>query len=77
MAGKVLWEFTDSSMGYSFGAPIVFKTAKYGWVVALTSGYNNSDGYGYLYLVNPANGALLEKIKTPNSSSGLAQPMPS
>jgi type IV pilus assembly protein PilY1 len=49
------------------------KTVKYGWVVALTSGYDNSDGYGYLYLVNPANGALLEKIRTPNPSSGLAQ----
>jgi type IV pilus assembly protein PilY1 len=72
-AGKVLWEFTDSTMGYSFGAPVVAKTAKYGWVVALTSGYNNSDGYGYLYLVNPKTGALLEKIATPSASAGLAQ----
>jgi type IV pilus assembly protein PilY1 len=60
-------------MGYSYGAPLVVKTAKYGWVVALTSGYNNSDGYGYLYLVNPATGALLQKIKTPNPSNGLTQ----
>jgi type IV pilus assembly protein PilY1 len=73
VAGDVLWEFTDSTMGYSFGAPIVVKTAKYGWVVALTSGYDNSDGYGYLYLVNPTNGALLQKIKTPSASSGLTQ----
>jgi type IV pilus assembly protein PilY1 len=72
VAGKVKWEFTDSTMGYSFGAPIVVKTAKYGWVVVLTSGYNNSDGYGYVYLVNPSNGALLEKIVTPISSNGLA-----
>ena len=74
VAGLVSWEFTDSTMGYSFGSPIAIKTAKYGWVVALTSGYNNSDGYGYLYLVNPATGALLEKIKTPSASAGLAQP---
>jgi type IV pilus assembly protein PilY1 len=73
VAGDVLWEFTDSTMGYSYGAPVVVKTAKYGWVVALTSGYDNSDGYGYLYLVNPATGALLQKIKTPSASSGLAQ----
>jgi type IV pilus assembly protein PilY1 len=72
-AGKVLWEFTDSTMGYSFGIPVVVKTAKYGWVVALTSGYNNSDGNGYLYLVNPANGALLQKIQTPSASSGMTQ----
>ena len=73
VASAVAWEFTDSTMGYSFGAPVVVKTVKYGWVVALTSGYDNSDGYGYLYLVNPANGALLEKIRTPSLSSGLAQ----
>jgi type IV pilus assembly protein PilY1 len=73
VAGDVAWEFTDSTMGYSFGAPVVVKTVKYGWVVALTSGYDNSDGYGYLYLVNPSNGSLLEKIRTPNTSSGLTQ----
>jgi type IV pilus assembly protein PilY1 len=73
VAGSVLWEFTDSTMGYSYGTPVVVKTAQYGWVVVLTSGYNNSDGYGYIYLVNPANGTLLQKIKTPSPSSGLAQ----
>ena len=73
VAGDILWEFTDPTMGYSFGTPVVVKTVQYGWVVVLTSGYNNTDGYGYLYLVNPANGALLQKIKTPIPSSGLAQ----
>jgi type IV pilus assembly protein PilY1 len=76
-AADVAWEFTDptdpTSIGYSFGAPIAVKTVKYGWVVALTSGYNNGDGYGYLYLVNPANGTLLERIRTPTLSSGLTQ----
>jgi type IV pilus assembly protein PilY1 len=73
VASKVQWEFTDPAMGYSFGAPIAVKTAKYGWVVALTSGYNNSDGLGYLFLVNPQTGALLEKIATPSAAPGLAQ----
>ena len=73
VAKDVLWEFTDPTMGYSFGTPIVVKTARYGWVVVLTSGYDNTDGYGYLYIVNPTNGALLQKIKTPIPSSGLAQ----
>jgi type IV pilus assembly protein PilY1 len=73
VAGNVLWEFTDSSMGYSFGAPVVVKTAKYGWVAILTSGYDNSDGYGYIYVVNPSNGQLLEKVKTPSTSIGLTQ----
>jgi type IV pilus assembly protein PilY1 len=73
VASNVLWEFTDSTMGYSFGTPVVVKTAQYGWVALFTSGYDNSDGFGYLYVVNPANGALLQKIKTPIASSGLTQ----
>ena len=73
VAGKVLWEFTDSTMGYSYGTPVVVKTAKYGWVAILTSGYNNSDGFGYLYFVNPKTGALLERVRTPSASIGLAQ----
>jgi type IV pilus assembly protein PilY1 len=73
VAGKVLWEFTDSTMGYSFGVPVVVKTVKYGWVAILTSGYDNADGFGYLYIVNPRTGALLEKVKTPSASIGLTQ----
>jgi type IV pilus assembly protein PilY1 len=73
VAGKVLWEFTDSTMGYSFGVPVVVKTVKYGWVAILTSGYNNADGFGYLYFVNPRTGALLERVQTPTPSIGLAQ----
>jgi type IV pilus assembly protein PilY1 len=81
VAADVKWEFpnnsTDSataaSVGYSFGAPIVVKTAQYGWVVAFTSGYNSPSSVGYLYLVNPATGALLQKIATPSASSGLTQ----
>lgn len=76
VAGKVLWEFSDSDMGYTFGEPVVAKTAKYGWVVILTSGYNNADGKGYFLLVNPKTGALLEKVSTgvgsTTSSAGLA-----
>ena len=71
VASKVMWEFpasTDTTtiarMGYSYGAPSVVKTAKYGWVVLFTSGYNNSDGKGYLFIVNPSTGALLETIAT-------------
>lgn len=75
VAGKVLWEFTDTTMGFSFGAPTVVKTKKYGWVVVFTSGYNNTGGagYGYLYFVNPRDGTLLEKVRTTAASDGLAQ----
>ncbi len=64
VAAKVLWEFSDSAMGYTFGDPIVTKVRKYGWVVIFSSGFGNSDGRGYFLIVNPRTGALLEKITT-------------
>ncbi len=73
VANNVLWEFTDSTMGFSYGAPMVVKTKRYGWVVVFTSGYNNANGKGYLYFVNPKTGALLEKVATPTSANGMAQ----
>ncbi len=76
VAGKVLWEFTDSDLGFTYGEPVVTKTRKYGWVVIFTSGYNNVDGRGYFFIVNPRTGALLEKVSTglgtPTASAGLA-----
>jgi type IV pilus assembly protein PilY1 len=76
LAGKVLWEFSDADLGFSYGEPIVTKTRKYGWVVIFVSGYNNTDGQGYFFIVNPRTGALLEKVATglgsPTDSAGLA-----
>jgi len=70
VAGKVMWEFTDPRMGDSYGTPTVVKTKKYGWVVVFTSGYNNADGRGYFFIVNPANGLLLEAVATPSGVNG-------
>jgi len=76
VATKVLWEFpktTDTTtiarMGYSYGAPTFLKTKKYGWVVVFTSGYNNSDGKGYFFFVNPRTGTLLETVATSEGST--------
>ena len=76
VAGKVLWEFPRSSdtvtqarMGFSYGDPSVVKTKKYGWVAIFSSGYNNEDGKGYFFIVNPKTGALLETIETPEGST--------
>lgn len=68
-ASKVLWEFTDSRMGFTYGEPVFVKTRKYGWTVILPSGYNNPDGSGYIFFVNPRNGALLEAVSTRTASN--------
>lgn len=76
-AGKVLWEFTDPDLGFTYGPPVVVKTPQYGWVAVFVSGYNNADGKGYFFVVNPRTGALLQKISTgvgsTSGDAGLAQ----
>ena len=81
-ASKVLWEFGQgrANMGYSFGKPLVVRTAA-GWRVVVTSGYDNGvstggDGRGYVWVLDPANGTVLATIATgvgsTTSPSGLA-----
>jgi len=75
LSAAVMLEFggpsdpTQGSLGFSYGDPVVVKTRKYGWIVALPSGYNNADGKGWLFIVDPATGALLESIPTHAGSS--------
>jgi len=87
LASKVLWEFPNANtptssannVGLSFGKPVIAKLANYGWVVLLTSGYNNTsgDGLGHLFVVNATTGDLIADIPTTVGSaaspSGLAQ----
>jgi type IV pilus assembly protein PilY1 len=63
-SGRVLWEFTDPDLGYVFDPPTLVKTYAYGWVVLVPSGYNNPGGKGILYVLNPTNGAVLQRLTT-------------
>jgi type IV pilus assembly protein PilY1 len=72
---KALWEFTDTDMGYTFGNPMIVKLTDGQWVVLVTSGLNNTDGKGYLYVLEAGTGDVLYKIATsagsPTTPSGL------
>lgn len=81
-ASKVLWEFGQgqANMGYSFGKPLIVRTAA-GWRVLVTSGYDNGtatggDGRGYVWVLDPASGTILATIATgvgtTTNPSGLA-----
>ena len=79
-----MWEFPNSvsnaaarataklNMGYSYGKPVIVKTAADGWVVLVTSGFNNGtnagdsggDGLGHLFVLNPKTGDLIKDIPT-------------
>ena len=78
VASKALWEFPPSApsvtlnVGYSFGKPVLVKTKAKGWVVLVTSGYNNGtnsgdsggDGEDHLFVLNPQTGALIADLST-------------
>jgi type IV pilus assembly protein PilY1 len=76
-AAKILWEFHDSDMNYSYGRPIIAKTYAFGWTVILTASYNNPSGFGKVYFLNPRTGAVLATLSTSAGSgttpSGLTQ----
>jgi type IV pilus assembly protein PilY1 len=76
---KFLWEFTslnDKDLGYSFGNPLAVKKSDGTWVVLVSSGYDNvalgngdpydtdGDGKGYLFVLNPLTGTVINKIPT-------------
>lgn len=61
---KALWEFTDANMGYSYGNPKIVKMKDGTWVVLLTSGYNNADGQGHLYVLSAYSGTKLMDVTT-------------
>lgn len=67
----------QSAPGYTYGRPVIVKTRAFGWVVIVTSGYNNASGLGKLYFLDPKTGTLLKTLTTSAGSgtnpSGLAQ----
>jgi type IV pilus assembly protein PilY1 len=86
VAAKVLWEFPNAgtpasvrnNLGLSFGKPVIVETTAAGWVVLVTSGYNNTagDGRGHLYVLSIADGSVIADLVTTAGSaatpSGLA-----
>jgi type IV pilus assembly protein PilY1 len=69
VAPKVLWEFTHPDLGFTYGEPALVKTKKWGWVLIFGSGYNNPDGKGYFFFVNPRTGDLLDQVSTGSGSA--------
>jgi type IV pilus assembly protein PilY1 len=72
-SGRILWEFTDPDMGFTYGKPAIVKAARYGWVALLAGGYNNvsgpNAGKGIVYVVDVKSGTLLHKFITPDGSA--------
>lgn len=83
---KVLWEFTDTDMGYTFGNPNIVKLDNGKWVVTFTSGYNNcptsgdvncaknaiGDGQGHMYVIDAVSGSLVALQSNISTGEGTA-----
>jgi type IV pilus assembly protein PilY1 len=80
-AAQVKWRFPSTAtaayqanVGYTVGRPLVVKTATQGYVVLVTSGYDNSeaigDGKGRLWMLNASTGAVIREFTTTYGSVG-------
>lgn len=75
-ASKVLWEKlpSDADSGFSFATPLIVKTPADGWLVLVTSGYNNGtstggDGRGHLWALDPEDGSIVRHVTTSAGST--------
>jgi type IV pilus assembly protein PilY1 len=69
-----LWEFTNTGLGYTFSNPILSKLPNGDWAVLFSSGYNNADGLGKLFAVNPQTGAILTGFPMSTASGTAGSP---
>ena len=78
-ASNVMWEFTDSDMGYSYSKPQIAILESGQWVAIFGNGYNSTGGGSYLYVVDLATGALIDKITAMDGpgddNNGLSSPV--
>ncbi|GHU28276.1 hypothetical protein AGMMS50256_10090 [Betaproteobacteria bacterium] len=74
---KALWEFTDTRMGYTYGNPLITKLLDGTWVVMVTSGYNNADGQGYLFVLRASDGGMIGSAPIATTGSGGTSANPS
>ncbi len=77
-APTVLWEITDAqepNLGLSYGNPVITKSDAGAWIVAFTSGYNNTspgDGNGHVFIRSAYTGAAINRVETFVDSWGTA-----
>lgn len=74
-ASNVLWEFTDTDLGFVHGQAKIARLKNGDWVAIISNGYNSGSDKAFLFIVNLQTGALIKKIATSNSTNnGLSSP---
>lgn len=75
---NVLWEYTNSNLGYSYGNPEITKLSNGTWVVMFASGHNNipnedgtgGDGVGRLFVLDAATGVPVSSVSPISTGRG-------
>lgn len=70
-ASKVLWEYTDIDLGFTFGQPTIARLNDGNYYVVFGNGYHSTNHRAVLYLVQVDNPANVWKIDTGVGSSSL------
>jgi len=74
-ASDVLWEFTDTDLGYVHGQAKIARLNDGSWAAIIGNGYNSTSDKAYLLIVDLQTGALIRKIPTsPGTGNGLSTP---
>ncbi|WP_293937565.1 pilus assembly protein [Iodobacter sp.] len=63
LSPSLLWSFQDKRLGQTYSFPVVGKVAEK-WKVLVSSGYDNSDGKGYVFVLDAATGKADKTIAT-------------
>jgi type IV pilus assembly protein PilY1 len=68
----VLWELTaedDPDIGFTYGEPLITRLEDGTWVTIFGNGYNSQDDKAYLFVVDLADGEILQKIAAGDSGA--------
>lgn len=68
----LLWEFTDSNLGYTHARAVISKRPSGSWVAVVPSGLNNvGDGLARLFMIDIATGAKVKDIAATSLEPGV------
>lgn len=74
-ASNVLWEFTDTDLGFVHGQAKIARLNDGSWAAIMGNGYNSRGDKAFLFIVDLQTGVLIKKIPTSTSTNnGLSTP---
>lgn len=77
---QLLWEFTDTDLGFTYNKPVVSRLHNGKWGVLVGNGYNSTNHKAVMYVLDAVTGNVIKKMDTgvgsASQTNGLAVPSP-